>query len=242
MSMDQSLPAFFEELEKIGVSKRDSFFMQTRSGRRPIRAHKLLEKETSFSRPPESDSEVSSENEHEYGEGMQEKLGAEQADSIKHKAMRSAVSARPWVGSAIKGAIPAAVAANFLIPASTPETLKRKSRIVAGIGELGAGWGITDRALKDWAKRHPRTDVARALKKQGSASVIRKVAAMAADLRMKGLGGVKRPPFATEDSKQYAFNQLKNEKAPGNFTTQTQPKHLRRPGPSISQIAALPGG
>ena len=149
------------------------------------------------------------------------------------------MAARPWVSSAVKGAIPAAVAANFLIPASSPEAMKHKSRIVAGFGVLGAGAGVADRALKNWGRRHPSTEEAKYLRKQGAA-VMRKVAAMAADLRMKGLGGVKRPPFATEDSKQFAFNQLKNSKAPGYFTTQTQYKHLRRPGPTIQQVAATP--
>lgn len=243
MSMDQSLPAFFEELEKLGVSKGDSFFMQSRKGRRPIRAHKLLEKETAFSRPQkeEGGSDLSSDYEREYGGGMEDKVAAAKKDSLERKAIRGAVSARPWVSSAVRGAIPAAVASNFLIPATSAKGVKYKSRIVAGMGLLGAGAGVADRALKNWSKRNPRTAEARKLEKQGAATM-RKVAAMAADLRRSGIGGVKRPPFATEDSKQFAFNQLNNSKAPGYFTTQTQPKHLRRPGPSIQQIATTPGG
>lgn len=162
------------------------------------------------------------------------------SESTKDKAMRAGVAARPWISSAVKGAIPAAVATSFLIPASSPTAMKYKSRIVAGMGALGAGAGIADRYIKNWAQEHPRSSMAKELKKQGS--VMRKIAAMAADLRMKGLGGVKRPPFATEDSKRFSFQQLSNAKAPGNFTTQTQPKHLRRPGPSISQVASLPTG
>lgn len=243
MGMDQILPSFLDELVKIAVSKRDASFMQTRSGRRPIRAHKLLEKETAFKRPPKVDDyDAGSGHEYEYGSGMSEKLGESQSDKAKQTMMRGAVAARPWVSSAVKGAIPAAVAANFLIPTTSELATKRKGRVVAGIGALGALAGVADRALKDWAQKHPRSELATKLKKQGSAETMRKVAAMAADLRMKGLGGVKRPPFATEDSKQFAFNQLKNSKAPGNFTTQTQPKHLRRPGPSIQQVAATPTG
>lgn len=238
MGMDQMLPSFFEELEKLGVSKRDSSFMQSRRGRRPIRAHKLLEKENA--RPQNDEEGTASGHEYEHGMGMEEKLG-ESRDSTRRKAIRGAVAARPWMSSAVKGAIPAAVAANFLIPATSEKAMRHKSRIVAGIGALGAGIGVTDRALKNWARKHPRTTEAKTLKKQGSASTMRKIAAMAADLRMKGLGGVKRPAFATEDSKQFAFNQLKNSKSPGYFTTQTQPKHLRRPGPSIQQIAPVSG-
>lgn len=246
MSMDQLLPAFFEELEKLGVSKRDAYFTKARRGRRPIRAHKLLEKETSFSRPPKDESTgESASHEHEYGGGMEEKLGSDERShpkrSAKRKAIRAAVEARPWVSSAFKGAIPAAIAANFLIPASSPTALKHKSRIVAGFGALGAGAGITDRALKNWARKNPRFAEAKELKKQGAA-MMRKIAALAADLRMKGLGGVKRPPFATEDSKRFAFNQLRNAKAPGYFTSRTQAKHLYKPGPTIKQISATVGG
>jgi hypothetical protein len=250
MSMDQFLPAFFEELEKLGVSKRGAPFMQSRAGRRPIRAQKLLEKDNAFSRPPTEGGggdDSASGYEHEYGGGMAEKVGSvvppeKRKETLQTKAIRSAVGARPWVSSAVKGAIPAAVAANFLLPASSQQGLKYKSRIVAGIGALGAGAGVADRALKIWAAKNPRAEVAKQLKKQGSADTMRKIAAMAADLRMKGLGGVKRPPFATEDSKQFAFNQLKNSKSPGYFTTQTQQKHLKRPGPSIEQVAPTPGG
>lgn len=239
MGMDQILPAFFEELEKLAVSKRESPFMQARRNRRPIRAHTLLKKEMAFGAPV-SDADESGGNEYEHGSGMEEKLGARK-EPLDRKAIRAAVTARPWVGSAVKGAIPGAVAANFLIPATATKALKYKSRIVAGAGVLGAGMGVTDRALKRWARKHPRSREAIQLRKQGSALLLRKVAAMAGDLRMKGLGDVKRPPFATEDSKRFSFNQLKNSKAPGYFTTQTQAKHLRRPGPSIQQVAATPG-
>jgi len=240
MTMDQKLQSFFEELEKLGVSKRDSSFMQSRKGRRPIRVGRVLEKETAFKRPPkEAEEESDKDHEIEHGNGMEEKSAAIK-DSTKRKVIGGAVESRPWVSSAVKAAVPSALTANFLIPATSERAMKYKSRIVAGAGLLGAAAGATDLALKRWAKRHPRTEAARALKKQGAATM-RKVAAMAADLRMNGIGGVKRPPFATEGSKQFAFNHLKTSKSPGQFTTQTQAKHLRRPGPSIKQIAPMPG-
>jgi len=242
MSMEQILPAFFEEFEKIAVSKRDASFMQTRQGRRPIRVHKLLENEAGSSRLPE-DSDVASNYEHELGGGMEDKLGADKETWTRKKrraeqgAIRAAVAVRPWLSSGFKAALPAAVSTHWILPGS----IKNKSRIVTGMGILGGAAGVTDRALKNWSARHPNTEMAKELKKQGAATM-RKVAAMAADLRRSGIGGVKRPPFATEDSKQFSFNQLKNSKAPGYFTTQTQQKHLRRPGPSIQQIATTPGG
>ncbi len=244
MGMDQQLPSFFEELEKLGVSKRESSFMQARKNRRPIRVHTLLKKETAFSGSTgddTGDAGNSAENEREYGGGMEEKLGARK-ERLDKKAIRAGVAARPWISSAVKAAVPAAVAANFLIPASKSKALQNKSRVVAGIGVLGAGAGIADRALKRWARRHPRSKAAIQLKKQGSVPLMRKVAAMAGDLRMKGLGDVKRPAFATEDSKGFSFNQLKNSKSPGYFTTHTQAKHLRGPGPSIAQVAPISGG
>lgn len=154
--------------------------------------------------------------------------------SLKTRAIESAVTARPWVQRFVTGAIPTAVAANFLLPIKDPHL---KSKIIAGAGLAGGGAGVADLALKRWAKKHPRRVAAKALKKQAS---IRKIAAMATDLRMTGIGGVKRPPFPTEDSKQQAFQQFQNSQKPGRFTTHTQAKHLRGPGASISQIAPLP--
>lgn len=240
MGMDQNLQSFFNELEKIALSKKDAPFMQSRSGRRPIRAQKLLEKQMSFGR--DELGVQAADYEHEHGGGMEDKLGEDRTKKYKRKAIRGAVEARPWVSSGVKGAIPAAVAANFLIPATSERGMKYKSRIVAGVGALGAAAGVADRALKRWAKKNPRSAAAKQLKKQGGAHTMRKVAAMAADLRRKGLGGVQRPPFATEDSKRFANNQLDNSKIPGYYTTHTRQKHLVKPGPSIKQVSATPGG
>ena len=52
MAMDPLLNSFFDELEKIAVSSHISSFMQSRSGRRPIRAHNLIGKD-SFRTPPD---------------------------------------------------------------------------------------------------------------------------------------------------------------------------------------------
>jgi hypothetical protein len=60
--MDRSLSGFFDELEKIAVSVRMSSFMQTRSGRRPIRAHTLLKRENAFKTPKEKEEKLLSED------------------------------------------------------------------------------------------------------------------------------------------------------------------------------------
>lgn len=154
--------------------------------------------------------------------------------SLKTRTIEGAVKARPWLKRGITGAIPAAVAANFLLPFEGPT----KKKLVAAAGLMGGGLSMGDLALKRWARKHPRRVASKALKKQAA---IRKVAAMAADLRRSGIGGVKRPAFATEDSKTHAFQQFQNSQKPGRFTTQTQAKHLKGPGPSIPQIAPMPG-
>jgi|WetSurSiteA1Bulk_404760.scaffolds.fasta_scaffold37384_2 hypothetical protein len=46
--MDRLLPGFMDEMEKIAISLRLSSFKQTRKGRRPIRVHNLMKKETAF--------------------------------------------------------------------------------------------------------------------------------------------------------------------------------------------------
>jgi hypothetical protein len=135
MAMHRLIPSFFDELIKIGVSSRESHFMQTRKSRRPIRASTLLAKEDTN----KTDEKIESQPEEEMGRGFQE----------------------------------------------DPE----------------------------------------------------KLAAMATDLRELGIGGVKRPPFPTEDSKRLALNTFNSAKKPGLFKTHTEPKHLSRPGPTLSQIA-----
>jgi hypothetical protein len=82
MAMDHILSGFFSELEKIGVSYHMSSFMQSRAGRRPIRAHNLLNKPSPFKTPPdektlaEDGERVSSKDyEVEGGPGMVEEQG-----------------------------------------------------------------------------------------------------------------------------------------------------------------------
>ena len=87
--------------------------------------------------------------------------------------------------------------------------------------------------VDDKTDSKPEEEVGRGFEEEGGD----KVAAMAADLRRTGIGGVKRPAFATEESKQYALNAFNTTKRPGEFKTQTEPKHLTRPGPTIQQIA-----
>ena len=71
-------------------------------------------------------------------------------------------------------------------------------------------------------------------------SELEKIGGLATDLRMKGLGGVTRPPEPTEDSKSNAFNALKNSQDVGKFNSVAKPKNLVKPGPSIHQLSPTP--
>ena len=120
--------------------------------------------------------------------------------------------------------------------------MKKKSKLIAGAAALGAAAGLTDKFMKDWAAKHPRAAVTKKLEGQlqREKGEFHKTSAMAGDLRRNGIGGVPEPPFPTEDSKRKAFGQLSSSMKPATFGTQTQPKNLIRPGPSINQIATLP--
>jgi hypothetical protein len=251
MAMDQRLLALFGELEKSGVARDVSHFMQTRTGRRPIRVGTLMKKETAYlpdSKRSEQkqDSEKAEDLEAEAGHGFAEKMAS--AKERREQAIGAAAKARPWIKSGIKGAIPAAVAANFLIPATKEPWIGRKSKIVAGVTAAGAGLGLADKALRDWAEKNKRKRVAREILKTSEAEyevprhqlLIRKVASLAGDLRMNGLGGVKRPPFPTEDSKRFASTLIDRSKKPGEFTGYAKPKNLLKPGPALSSVATMP--
>jgi len=154
------------------------------------------------------------------------------------RTMRGIVSARPWVTSAAKGALPAA-SLTALAPIKS-EQLKRK--LMAAAALVGGSAGVGDRYIREWASRHPKSAITKKLKSQlqTEKGEFKKTGAMAADLRRKGLGGVTEPPFPTEDSKQTAENQLATTQQQASFGTHTLPRHLVRPGPSINQTAAVP--
>ena len=63
---------------------------------------------------------------------------------------------------------------------------------------------------------------------------IHKEAALGVDLRLVGPGGVRRPPFATEGSKQLALSRFKETQKPGNIGVKKPPE------PKIRPVATLP--
>jgi hypothetical protein len=171
--------------------------------------------------------------------------------------VKALVKARPYASGAAAGGIPAAFFARTMFPGGETEAAKRLGRIapMAALG-VGAGLGVANAAIKRWAAKHPESGLEpdprhrkrsnyaamEDLSKMGVARCFLKVAAMAADMRMKGLGGVTRPPMPTEDSKQFANTQLAGSAKPGKFMNVAQPKNLTAPGPSIQQASTLPTG
>jgi hypothetical protein len=80
MELDLIVPAFLDEMVKIGQSLGMSQFQQTRSGRRPIRVHNLLRKEKPLEHDKPDDAEERYKPpergvEYEGGSGMTEGVG-----------------------------------------------------------------------------------------------------------------------------------------------------------------------
>ena len=176
-----------------------------------------------------------------------EKLGAE--ESLKDRAMTGFVKARPYIAGAAKTGLPAALAGRMLFDTAAKGSASRAAHAGRTFGLIGAGAGVANVALQRWAQKHKRNKAAKEILKESAALMraqepMRKVAmaASAADLRRTGIGGVKRPAFATEGSKGFAEKQLTNAKKPGKFFGMAKPRNLQAPGPSIKQVSPLPGG
>ena len=133
--------------------------------------------------------------------------------------------ATPWVKRGITSAVPAAVAANYMIPLGDSPI---KKRIVAGMGALGGAAGLLEMATQKHKSEAPAKP----------AEAMRKVAALAGDLRRLGMAGVKRPAFPTAGSLSQATQSLKKSQNLGKFFGSVKPKDLIKPGPSIAQVSA----
>jgi len=253
-------------LEKRAASTAAAPYLQLRTGRRPIRAHTLLKNESKAYLPEKPnpqqikagvETHSPMDVEHEFGQGigegtMYKGAAGKEKKPISERALGGFVKARPYVVGGVKTGLPAGLFAKMLLPESPKGRVGTVAKRIGPMGAvlIGAGLGVTNEALKAWAKkRKKKTRLAKQLLKTGAGVfqvptaqyTIRKVAAMATDLRRRGLGGVPRPPFPTEDSKSYAEKQFNKAQKPGAFTTgMTQPKHLIKPGPSIGQLSSAP--
>lgn len=223
--MNAIYDAFFDEMSKIAASALASLHVKARRGRRPIRASKILSRNLYAVERGNAGRDAATEDadtmEHEAGRGVLEKEGSRRRD----RAIGVAASVRPWVKSGVGGAIPAAVAANFLVPATSPKWLKRKSKLLTGATLLGAAAGMSNHALEQWAAAHKRRSVARQ---------ILKTSAMAGDLRAGGIGGVRRPQFPTEGSKDYSESLRRKSSRIGRFDGRTTRKILSSSGPGTA--------
>jgi hypothetical protein len=78
MVMDHLMPSFLDEISKIAASSQSAGYLQSRTGRRPIRAEKLLKKETGLqARKEEKDDGLNEpeDMERETGLGLADATG-----------------------------------------------------------------------------------------------------------------------------------------------------------------------
>lgn len=155
--------AFFDEMEKIAASYRIAGHLKARSGIRPIRAATLLAKDSALAAqqhqgPSHTDAgpgqgELAGEGAHAPQLGPTETAEGEKmaASERTERVVGGFARARPYAVSAIEGAVPTALVGSMLFG-------PRAGKIGAG---LGAGLGVTNQVLKDWAEKHKRKAVAR---------------------------------------------------------------------------------
>jgi hypothetical protein len=160
------LAGMFDELEKISASKQLAGYLQARSGRRPIRAHNLVDRASvnltapdSLTQNPELEPAQPSQPAETFESG-EPVLGKTASEKVKQKALTGFAKARPYVAEGIKGALPAALFGKIMAGEGP-----KGSHTARVMGVLGAAAGITNRALKDWAERHKRREVAKKILK-----------------------------------------------------------------------------
>lgn len=159
----QVLEGLFDELEKISARRNIAGYMQTRSGRRPIRASTLLAKpqlapDSSSGPNPSVEPDAVEAQAEPAVEGTGEMEGDEKIAKIltkehKEKALEGFAAARPYVASTVKGAVPGALLGGVLGGS-------RAAKIGAGIGGT---LSLTNEALRNWAEKHKRRAVAKRL-------------------------------------------------------------------------------
>jgi len=68
-----------------------------------------------------------------------------------------------------------------------------------------------------------------------------KQSSIAMDQRQLGLGGVRRPPFPTVESIKPSVKELKTAQSVGQFNDRATQKTMKKPGPTIGQVAPTVG-
>lgn len=159
--MQESVIAgLLDELEKISASTQMAGYMQSRRGTRPYRVSTLLAKDQA--RPHVSEPNLLVQNpENDQAQPAEPDTGEEDAQSLgkiagklsesNEKALGAFAKARPYVSSAAQSAVPAALLGGVYGG-------KRTAKV---FGTVGAGAGVLNQALKNWAEKNKRKRVAK---------------------------------------------------------------------------------
>lgn len=163
------LEGLFDELDKVAARKRSAGFMQSRTGTRPYRVSTLVGRDsgdipqrpgttTSYQHPLSKPDSVAQDTENEQASPPSMDEETEKAAEKKQKrrvesALRSFAAARPYAVSAVKAGVPAAVLGGIM---GAGKSGVRGARTAKIMGVLGAGAGMANQAVKDWAEKHPR--------------------------------------------------------------------------------------
>lgn len=144
--------------------------------------------------------------------------------SLKEKVLRGIDTARPYLQSAVRGAVPGTLMGSAI------GALKRGQKwggggkaTLIGMG-VGAGLGLADQALDDLSERRKYKKLLSSYQEKNSS--------MAGDLRRFYVGGA---TFPTELSKGQSVQRLKSSQGVGRFKNMTTNKMVKDYGPTIKQ-------
>jgi hypothetical protein len=164
------LEGVFDELGKIAARKGQAGFMQSRRGTRPHRVANLLSRDTApnvstHQHPLSKADSVAQDPEKEQPppaatvDGEESEKSAEKKwKERKTQALSAFAKARPYAVSGIKAGVPAAVLGGIM---GAGKEGARGSRAAKIFGALGAGAGMANQAIKDWAEKNKRKAVAK---------------------------------------------------------------------------------
>jgi len=175
------LAGFFDELggiDKTAVSRVATSFPQSRRGIRSLRVHNLIGRDFVKEDSPGISSEPDHHNPEDQtvanpemadssdgdggggGETSIGKLAEVFTEDRKERAIGAFAKARPYVAGGLKAGIPAALAGK-IIAGDGPKG--NNAARIAGI--IGAGLGVANEGLKNWAEKNKRKAVAKQLLK-----------------------------------------------------------------------------
>ena len=146
------IAAMRDELGKMATCRRVAGYLQSRSGSTPIRVSTLLKRER---------------EKEQKGGRVEELLKKASVGEKKDRALETFATVRPYVSSAVRGAVPGAMLGGILGGAAKSG---HSYRLAKGLAALGAGAGLADRGIREWAKEHKRKGVAKRILQSAEAS------------------------------------------------------------------------